>query len=108
MNKPLMTSFIAALPELIKSATGGEIHRVSILTQVGIVRGVVDYEFTEALENTPSLPMVHDGAISLKDVEMELYDGNVLEANSMVLSHDAILGVIPNQSTIRKVNGGER
>lgn len=108
MKKILMTSFIEAMPELVKRATGEEISRVAILTQIGIIKGAVDEEFTEALDSCPSLPIVRDGVITLTDVEIELFAGNILKMNSIVLSHDAILGAIPFQDTIETKEGGRK
>lgn len=105
MKKILMTSFIEAMPELVKRATGEELSRVAILTQIGIIKGTVDEEFTETLDSCPSLPIVHDGVITLINVEIELFAGNIVRMKSIVLSHDAILGVIPNENTIEKQGG---
>lgn len=108
MKKTLMAGFIEAIPEIVKQATGEEISRVALLTQIGIIRGAVDEEFTETLDNCPSLPIVHDGVIVLNDVVIELFGGNVVEMNSIVLSHDAILGAIPNANAIEMKQGGRK
>lgn len=108
MKKILMAGFIDGLTEFVEATTGEKISRVALLTQIGIIRGELDREFTEVLDSWPGLPIIHDGVITLTDVEIELFAGNIVKMKSIVLSHDAILGAIPHANTIETKEGGRK